>query len=34
MDLADVTQLSGTLGDATSVTKQNSPEVIVSKVTK
>jgi len=34
MNLADVTQLSGTLNDATSVTKQNSPNVIVSKVKK
>ena len=34
MNLADVTQLSGTLSDATSVTKQNSPNVIVSKVKK
>ena len=34
MNLADVTQLSGTLSDATSVAKQNSPNVIVSKVKK
>ena len=34
MNLADVTELSGTLSDATSVTKQNSPNVIVSKVKK
>ena len=32
MKLADLTQLSGTLSKATSVTEQNSNTVIVSKV--